>query len=210
MALTACHADRIFAQSAPRASPSFDPERGFPPIDRPRYSSRRLSYAALLIAAGLTGVYAESIPNFEVLTLVVFGAGVLLGSLDGALVGGVTMLVYTLLNPYGPAHPVVMLSQVVGIAVAGVAGGWYARAGLPGRSARARAGTLVVVAVIVTAVFDLVTNVATGIVFGQMKTWLIAGIPFSLWHIGYNVLLFAAVGTPLVAVFARYSARLAA
>jgi len=208
--LTTRGGDRIFARRAPRASPRFDPERGFPPIDRPRYSSRRLSYAALLIAAGLTGVYAETIPNFEVLTLVVFGAGVLLGSFDGALVGGITMLVYTLLNPYGPAHPVVMLSQVLGTATAGVAGGWYARAGLAGRSARVRAATLGIVAVIVTAVFDVVTNVATGIVFGQMKTWLIAGIPFSLWHIGYNVLLFVAVGTPLVAVFARYSARLVA
>jgi hypothetical protein len=120
------------------------------------------------------------------------------------------MLVYTLLNPYGPAHPVVMLSQVLGTAVAGVAGGWYARVGLAARSVRVRAGTLAIVALIVTAVFDLVTNVATGLVFGQMKTWLIAGIPFSLWHIGYNVLLFVAVGTPLVGVFARYSTRLAA
>ncbi|MFI5371762.1 MAG: hypothetical protein ACHQ52_09400, partial [Candidatus Eisenbacteria bacterium] len=115
----------------------------------------------------------------------------------------------TLLNPYGPAHPIVMLSQVLGTALAGAAGGWYARAGLPGRSVRLRAGSLAIVAVLVTAVFDLVTNVATGIVFGQMKTWLLAGIPFSLWHIGYNVLLFVAVGTPLVAVFARYAARLA-
>jgi hypothetical protein len=207
--LTGCGGNRIFARRQAPGAPS-DPERGFPPIDRPRYSSRRLSYAALLIAAGLTGVYAESIPNFEVLTLVVFGAGVLLGWLDGALVGGLTMLVYTLLNPYGPAHPVVMLSQVLGTAVAGVAGGWYARVGLAARSVRVRAGTLAIVALIVTAVFDLVTNVATGLVFGQMKTWLIAGIPFSLWHIGYNVLLFVAVGTPLVGVFARYSARLAA
>jgi type IV secretory pathway TrbD component len=103
-----------------------------------------------------------------------------------------------------------MLSQVLGTAVAGIAGGWYARVGLPAHSARVRAGSLALVAVIVTALFDLVTNVATGLVFGQMKTWLIAGIPFSLWHIGYNVLLFVAVGTPLVAVFARYSARLAA
>ncbi len=163
----------------------------------------------MLIAAGLTGVYAESIPNFEVLTLVVFGAGVLLGAWDGALVGGLTMLVYTLLNPYGPAHPVIMLSQVLGTAAAGVAGGWYARAGLPGRGVRTRAWTLALVAVIVTAVFDLVTNVATGLVYGQMRTWLLAGIPFSLWHIGYNVLLFVAVGVPLVAVFARYGARLA-
>lgn len=140
----------------------------------------------------------------------VFGAGVLLGAGDGALVGGMTMLVYTLLNPYGPAHPLVMLSQVLGTAAAGVAGGLYARAGLPGRGVRTRSVTLALAAVAVTGVFDLVTNLATGLVYGQMKTWLLAGIPFSLWHIGYNVLLFVAIGTPLVAVLARYGARLTA
>ena len=41
-----------------------------------------------------------------------------------------------------------------------------------------------------------------------MRFWLIAGIPFSLWHIGFNVALFAVLGTPLTAVLARYSARL--
>ena len=77
-------------------------------------SSRRLSYAALMVAAALTGVYSESIANFEVLTLVVFGSGVLLGARDGALVGTLTELIYSLLNPYGPAHPLVTLSQVIG------------------------------------------------------------------------------------------------
>src|SRR5438034_296209 len=93
-------------------------------------SPRRLSYAALMVAAGLTGVYAETIPNFEVLTLVVFGAGTLLGARDGALVGAVTELIYSLLNPYGVAHPLVTASQVCGMAAAGVAGGIAARAGL--------------------------------------------------------------------------------
>src|SRR5438093_238260 len=84
-------------------------------------SSRRLSYAALMVAAALTGVYSESIANFEVLTLVVFGSGVLLGARDGALVGTLTELIYSLLNPYGPAHPLVTLSQVIGESSAGSA-----------------------------------------------------------------------------------------
>jgi len=61
-----------------------------------------------------------------------------------------------------------------------------------------------------TASYDLLTNVATGLVFHQMTTWLLAGIPFALWHIGYNIALFAALGTPLTAVFARYGERLSA
>ncbi|HYM81072.1 MAG TPA: hypothetical protein VEY91_06640 [Candidatus Limnocylindria bacterium] len=163
----------------------------------------------MLVAAGLTGVYAETIPNFEVLTLVVFCSGVLLGARDGALVGALTMIIYSVLNPYGPAHPLVTLSQVMGISLAGFAGALFARLGVPSRSPAVRAAVLGVAAVPLTAAYDLLTNLATGVIFGQMRVTLLMGIPFSLWHIGYNVALFVALGTPLVAVFARYASRAA-
>lgn len=140
----------------------------------------------------------------------VFCAGVLLGARDGILVGALTMLVYSLLNPYGPAHPVVTAAQVVGNSLSGAGGALFARLGLPARPAAVRAGMLVVFALLLTASYDLLTNIATGLVFGQMKTWLVAGIPFALWHIGYNIALFVALGTPLSAVFARYRERLSA
>ena len=193
------------APAAPVVTP-----HGEPPIARQPYGSRRLSYAALLIAAGLTGVYAETIPNFEVLTLVVFCSGVLLGARDGALVGGLTMLVYSLLNPYGPAHPLVTAAQMGGNVVSGLAGAAFARLGLPARPVATRIVALVLFAILITAFYDLLTNVATGLVFGQMRTWLLAGIPFALWHIGYNVALFATLGAPLSAVSARYAERLSA
>lgn len=159
---------------------------------------------------GLTGVYAETIPNLEVLTLVVFCSGVLLGARDGILVGVLTMLAYSLLNPYGPAHPLVTTAQVTGNALSGAGGALFARLGLPARSLGVRAATLAVFALLLTVSYDLLTNVATGLVFGQMQTWLLAGIPFALWHIGFNVALFAALGTPLTAVLARYAERLSA
>jgi len=145
-----------------------------------------------------------------VLTLVVFCAGVLLGARDGALVGAITMLIYSLLNPYGPAHPLVTAAQTAGNALSGVSGALFARLGFPTRPAAIRIAALVTVAVVVTACYDVLTNVATGLVFGQMRTWLVAGIPFALWHIGYNVALFATLGSPLSAVSARYAQRLSA
>ena len=160
------------------------------------------------MAVGLTGAYAESIPNFESLSLVALCSGVLLGLRDGVIVSSLTMLLYTLLNPYGPAPPLVMIAQVVGMALAGASGAWFASLGGPAWPAARRALVLAAFAIVVTAAFDLVTNVATGLVFGKMRFWLIAGIPFSLWHIGFNVALFAVLGTPLTAVLARYSARL--
>jgi hypothetical protein len=161
-----------------------------------------------MVAAGLTRVYAETIPNFEVLTLVVFCSGILLGARDGMLVGAVTMLVYSLLNPYGAVHPLVTASQVAGESAAGLAGAWFARAGGPARSVPVRALLLALTAVVLTLFFDFVTNLATGILFGQVRVTLIGGIPFALWHVATNVGLFAVIGTPLSGVFWHYRSRL--
>ncbi len=161
-----------------------------------------------MMAAGLTGAYLPRIPNFEPLTLTMFCSGVLLGVRDGMLIGSLTMLVYSLLNPYGAVHPLVLAAQVAGEALTGAAGGVFAGLGLPGRGVVVRAATLAAAGAALTAVYDLTTNVASGIVFGQMKAILIGGIPFALLHIATNLAMFAAVGTPLVAVFARYRERL--
>lgn len=161
-----------------------------------------------MVAAGLTGVYAETIPNLEVLTLVVVLSGVLLGAGGGALVGAVTMLVYSVLNPYGAVHPLVTAAQVTGEVLAGLAGGAIAALGIERLGDLPRALAMAALAVVVTLGFDLVTNVATGLVFGQVKVTLLGGIPFALWHTGWNVVLFVALGTPLVRRFAHYRARL--
>ena len=171
-------------------------------------TSRRLSYAALMVAASLTGVYAEQIPNFEVMTLVVFCSGVLLGVRDGSLIGALAELIYSLLNPYGSAHPLVTLSQVCGVAAAGALGGVAARIDLASRAPFPRAVALASAAVGVTVWFDILTNLATGMVYGQVRAVLIGGIPFSLVHIASNLALFVVLGTPLVGVFSRYRARL--
>jgi hypothetical protein len=135
---------------------------------------------------------------------------VLLGARDGALVGGITMLIYSVLNPYGPAPPLVTAAQVVGNMATGIAGAVFRGLGLAERPVPVRIAALVVCAVAVTLFYDLITNVATGLVFGQMRTMLLLGIPFALWHIGWNIVLFVALGTPLTAVSARYAQRLSA
>src|SRR5258706_174159 len=135
-----------------------------------------------------------------------FASGGLLGVRDGAGVAALTMLVYSLLNPYGPAHPLVTAAQVVGMACVGAVGG--ALFGLAHASVRVRAIVLGLAGALLTLVYDLITNVATGIVFGQMRATLIGGIPFALPHIGWNAAVFATVGPALVAVLARYRSRL--
>ncbi|HVP14773.1 MAG TPA: hypothetical protein VMS88_04475 [Terriglobales bacterium] len=163
---------------------------------------------ALLVAACLAGAYAPRPPDVEVQTLGIFCAGVLLGARDGAWVGGLTMLVYSLMNPYGPAHPLVTGAQVLGQVPAGLAGGAFGALGLHARSVAARGVALGVLAFVLTLWFDLVTNLATGLLMGQWRVVLVGGAWFALWHNGSNVLLFVLLGTPLVGVFGRYRARL--
>ena len=161
------------------------------------------------MAAALAGVYAESIPNFEILTLVVFCAGVLLGVRDGLLVGAVAEVIYSVLNPYGAVHPVVTLTQVLGMILPGIAGGIAAHARLPELAVPLRATALAGIGAVLTIFFDFITNLGTGLVYGQVGATLVGGIPFALWHLFWNVVLFVVLGTPLVAVFGHYRARLA-
>ncbi len=161
-----------------------------------------------MVAMGLTGAYAETIPNFELMTLIVFGSGSLLGVRDGVAVGAVTMLLYSSLNPYGAAHPLVTASQMAGTALAGAAGGVCARASVSRLPIPARAAVLAVVGAMVTLLFDLITNLATGILFGQIGAALLGGLMFSLWHVATNAILFAAVGAPLLGALEPYRSRL--
>ena len=168
-----------------------------------------MSYASLLTATALTGTYATSpVPNLELITLVVFGSGILLGARDGLLVASVVWLAYSLLNPYGPAHPLVTAAQVIGTAPVAVAGSVFARLGLPERPALHRAWILALLGAVLTLFFDLVTNLATGLIYGQLRATLFMGIPFALWHITWNVALFVVLGTPLTGVFWHYRSRL--
>jgi hypothetical protein len=137
-----------------------------------------------------------------------FSAGLLLGARDGALTAALTELVFSLLNPYGPALPLITLAQVLGMAVAGAAGGVLGAADLGGLPAVPRAIALALAGAVVTLFFDLATNLATGVLFGQMKLTLLGGIPFALVHIGTNVALFVAIGTPLAGALRHYRSRL--
>src|SRR5262249_6682875 len=136
---------------------------GEPPAAAPRapHAMRRIAYAALMVAVGLTGAYAESIPNFELLTLVGFASGALLGARLGAGVAALTMLVFSLLNPYGAAPPLVTASQVIGAALSGVAGAWCI--GVSRHPVVTRVIVLGLVGAVLTLVFDLLTNLASGV-----------------------------------------------
>ncbi len=145
----------------------------------------------LLAAAFVLKMPAIGLPNVEPFTLVFFFIGYRYGGFWGAAVGALGEFLYTTLNPFGAALPPVTVAQIIGMALAGTAGGLAAHVDPWRIFSRPRRWGLVLTAIVITLFYDLLTNLAMFWTLGNLWPWLIAGIPFSALHIGSNSLLFA-------------------
>ncbi len=173
-------------------------------------SLRRLALTGVWSGLAAMVPYVEPIPWLELQTLVVFAAGYFLGAGRGAAVGALAMAVYSLANPYGPAHPLVFAAQLLGRAGVGGLGGLAAAASLSPRPWHRGIG-LAAWSVAASLVYDLPTNLATAVLFGPLLPVLVAGVPFAALHLLSNAALFWTVGVPLTkALDARRASLLAA
>jgi len=169
-------------------------------------SSRSVATVGMLAAlVAALGFLLAGVPNVELMTLGTFVSGALLGPPRGATVGGAAMVIYSLLNPYGPAPPPTFAMQVVGCAGIGAAGGVLGRlsrtAGL-GAAGSLAAGA--VVGFLLTLVYDLLTNLGTAWSTGMdIGPVLAGGLAFGLWHMAWNAVFFAVAGPPLLAALRR-------
>jgi len=154
----------------------------------------------LLAAAFVLKLPAIGLPNIEPFTLVYFFIGYRFGILWGGAVAALGELVYATLNPLGPSLPPVAAAQVVGMVIAGTAGGFAARIDPYRIFSMPRRWGLAVAAVLITCVYDILTNLAMFWTMGNLWAWLIAGIPFSALHIIANCLLFVFVFPALVKI----------
>ena len=147
----------------------------------------------------------------ELFSVAVFLSGILVGPVWGAWVGAVAQLAFSLGNPYGPPHPWVLPAQVVGAAwtgaVGGIAGTWLLdRPGRAGAGPRARKLILLASALACTLVYDLVTNIAQGLVFGSIPAALALAVVPSLQHLASNLAIFFVMGSLAVPWLARHPA----
>jgi hypothetical protein len=148
--------------------------------------------AALAVAGGF---FLAGVPNVEVITLIVFASGWLIGVRAGAAVGVIGMLVFTIANPYGAAVPLLAGAQAACMGLAGACGGMWARTAGPAAAAPVALGLM---GALLTLVYDLTTNVAIGVSFSQVRPTLIAGLPFAIIHVLGNSLIFALAGPYLM------------
>jgi energy-coupling factor transport system substrate-specific component len=167
-------------------------------------SNRRIALMGLMTAASVSAGYLlAAIPNVEGLSFLLVVSGFLLGFRDGAMTGAASGLIYTVLNPYGPAHPAVAVAQVAACAALGAAGALLRAPVLWSAGRYAMGAFLLVLGIVLTGVYDVATNVAYGLVIGQVRATLALGIPFLLTHVVSNAIIFVVIGVPLLEMLRR-------
>jgi len=164
----------------------------------------------IALVAGL-GFLLSGVPNIELMSLMTFVAGAVLGPLRGMVVGAGAMGLYSGLNPYGMAPPPTFAAQVIGAAAIGAAGGWASPGGALMRTRAAwRAPLGAAVGVALTLLYDVLTNLGTAVSMGAWRDpwpFLVGGISFGVWHIVWNGAFFGVGLPPLLGVLARRRAR---
>lgn len=169
--------------------------------------AREACATALMTAACLATNYAlVGVPNVKLMDFLVFASGLLFGSRVGVAVAVLTWSIYGTLNPYGFCLPV-FLATSAAETLYGLAGGllrrawgpsWPEREGLAWSSYR-----LGVLGFCLTALYDLLTNIAYAYAYGvPLLVALACGAYFALLHELTNAALFAAC-TPALARVAR-------
>ena len=172
-----------------------------------KLSTREMSFVAVMTALCISTNYLMiGLVNIKLMDLFVFVSGYLMGPFIGALVGVLTWLVYGTLNPYGFSLPIFFATSL-GETVYGVVGGLCARFRLEAPKSIsvddlgfwALNFKIGILGFLSTFIYDLFTNIVSGIVVGiPILVSIIMGIPFSITHEVSNFAFFFFGGTVLI------------
>lgn len=161
----------------------------------------RLSHAVwlgLFVGTGIgLGYLLAGVPGVQLMSLNAALAGATLGAGAGGLVGMLAAGFYSLGSPFGPAMPVILAAQMLGMAMAGLLGGIAAPVvrRLAAAPALALAGA---VGLLSALALDLLTNVATAAAL-RLSLWpvLAAGLPFAAINAATSTAAFGLLFAPL-------------
>ena len=165
----------------------------------------RASVIAVMTAACIVSNYLLIwVVNVKFMDLIVFSSGFLFGPTVGASVGILTWLVYGTLNPYGFSLPLLVTTSLME-SLYGVAGGLLGANGA-GRMGMGLTSNLKygIVGFLLTFIYDLVTNVVSGLSVGiPLTVAIVTGIPFAIIHEGSNAAFFFLGAPPLISAVGR-------
>jgi len=155
--------------------------------------TKKISVIVMMSAACIGSNYAMlGVLNVKFMDVLVFITGLAFGSSMGMAVGFLSWAIYGLINPYGVVMPILVATATME-SVYGLVGGLLGRQG--GKIIHSNpivAGVqYAIVGLVLTLIYDLVTNVVFAVTFGiNLSVALIGGIPFTMAHTLSNVGLF--------------------
>lgn len=148
----------------------------------------RLSYSAILIALAVGLGYALAwIPNVELVSFTCVLAGYILGAGWGMFVGGIALMLYSFLSPFGMAPPPVWIAQGIGGASLALAGAIFS-------TKMKKPIYAMAVGIAATIFYDILTNAAGFFAFPTKSTFIVylfSGFAFAVVHIIANGAIFA-------------------
>jgi len=154
------------------------------------------------LASGL-GFSLLMVPNVELISVIVFLAGLTLGVRWGILVGGTAEFIFSVLNPFGSGlvFPPLLLSQVISMIIIGAVGGLLRPLFFKKDFSKKNIAGLAIIGFLLTFIFDSLTTlsypISVGFDWPQTIGIYISGIGFTFLHQISNAIVFA-IGVPSV------------
>jgi len=170
--------------------------------------STRITLLACLLTALIyaAGEALAGIPNVEVVTLLTFISGFLLGPWWGMVVGAAGMGAHSLFNALGTVAPPVWLSQVVCYALIGFCGAWLGPRIAALRTRTAQALLSAATGLVLVTLYQLVVNTVSFSAFAAnvpLWTYVWGGLAFAAIQMVWNAALFFVALPPTLKVLDR-------
>ena len=157
------------------------------------------TFTALSVVLGYMLVY---LPNIELITLMIFLSGFILGKRDGAIVGAFSSFIFVFFNPYGVSPLPLFAYQIGHYCLVGILGGITSNYLNKKDFFKPEEDLYVsrvlvffaIIGAVITFVYDIFSTLIGAIaIFGTLETfWItyIIGLPFTTIHLIGNTLGF--------------------
>ncbi len=164
----------------------------------------KLVKASIFTALAIGSGYAlMMVPNVELISVIIFVSGIWLGVGWGVVIGCTAEFIFSVLNPLGSGlvFPPLLLTQVVGMGLVGLAGGLLRPYFINWNNSLVGRILLVLTGFSLTFIFDSLTTLSypfsAGFDWPQIKALYLTGIGFTTLHMLSNSIIYA-FGVPFI------------
>lgn len=166
---------------------------------------RRLALIALWIGLIATvGVVFVFIPNIELVILVAFLGGVVMGPRKGFIAAAIGEAIFSALNPIGSGlgFPILYAFQIFSVGLSGMTGGIFANRINSIPNSLLRSILMGLTGFLLTLFYDILTTLSfplsTGLIEGTLWGSMTTGLVYFIMHMVSNTILFVLFAPGLI------------